>query len=274
MKKALWMALATAVLAIVMILTTEKQVKVPMLLYHAFCQEEEGVISEAWVSADRLEEQLAALKDAGYTSVKLADLIAGSELPEKPIVLTADDGYLDNLTVAAPIFEKYGFTLSVAVIGVSEGKETYKETGTAIIPHFSLEQAKPWVDKGVIELFSHTYDMHQGDLDPKGHRESVKRMEGETPEQYKAALEADFAKSLAQLGDLGVPALAYPHGAHTPEAEQAARAVGIKLTMATQSGMNYLVPGKTPEKLLLMNRTTVTQKHTGEGLLNAIANLK
>jgi hypothetical protein len=44
--------------------------------------------------------------------------------------------------------------------------------------------------------------------------------------------------------------------------------------MATQSGMNYLVPGKTPEKLLLMNRTTVTQKHTGEGLLNTIANLK
>ena len=52
------------------------------------------------------------LRDAGYTSVGYADLIefvnGDGKLPEKPLLITIDDGYQNNLDLAAPLLEKYG----------------------------------------------------------------------------------------------------------------------------------------------------------------------
>lgn len=59
------------------------------------------------------EEHLRFLKEAGYTSISLADLAlalqAGYPLPDKPIILTFDDGYRDNFEIAFPLLQKYGF---------------------------------------------------------------------------------------------------------------------------------------------------------------------
>ena len=71
----------------------EYSTQVPILMYHDL----EGDS----LPAAQMEEQIAALAQAGYTSVTLADLRAyveqGAELPEKPIVITFDDGYLSNI---------------------------------------------------------------------------------------------------------------------------------------------------------------------------------
>ena len=93
MKKFWFLLPAALVLAALMLIPgRSRETILPVLLYHAFCPEESGVSSSVWVSADRLEEQLAALKEAGYRSVPLADLIAGKRLPEKPIKrITPDD---------------------------------------------------------------------------------------------------------------------------------------------------------------------------------------
>lgn len=49
----------------------------------------------------------------GYRPITLRDLVyhltLGAPLPEKPIVLTFDDGYEDNYTNAYPLLKKYGF---------------------------------------------------------------------------------------------------------------------------------------------------------------------
>ena len=244
--------------------------QVPILLYHAFCEDPADVSSYTWVSTSRLEEQLSALQTAGYQSVTLSQLVdfvqTGTPLPEKPVLLTADDGYLNNLTLAAPLLEQYGFSLSIAVIGVSEGKDSYKDTGTAMIPHFSLQQAQPWVEKGVIELFSHTYDMHQGPLDPADHRESVLQMEGESDADYAAALRQDFSRALAHLAGLSAPALAYPHGMYSEQSEAVAHSCGFAVTLSTQTGGNTVTFGD-PESLYLLHRNSVTQDITGRKLV-------
>ena len=50
---------------------------------------------------------------AGYQPISLRDLFyhltLGDPLPEKPIILTFDDGYEDNYTNAYPLLKKYGF---------------------------------------------------------------------------------------------------------------------------------------------------------------------
>jgi peptidoglycan/xylan/chitin deacetylase (PgdA/CDA1 family) len=82
-------------------------------------------ISDAPNGADRVrrdlslsgadfELQLRYLANEGYHSVSLQDLVMhiqrGAALPERPIVLTFDDGYKDAYTVAFPLLKKYGFT--------------------------------------------------------------------------------------------------------------------------------------------------------------------
>jgi peptidoglycan/xylan/chitin deacetylase (PgdA/CDA1 family) len=65
------------------------------------------------------ESYLKYLKWHGYETPPLLDIVAHIDgtksLPERSIMLTFDDGYLDNWTIAAPLLKKYGFTGTVFV---------------------------------------------------------------------------------------------------------------------------------------------------------------
>jgi peptidoglycan/xylan/chitin deacetylase (PgdA/CDA1 family) len=81
-------------------------------MYHHI--EADPIVSNYRVSAARFEEQLKLLHDWEYTTITttmLVDAITrGADLPPRPIIITFDDGNLDNYTVAFPIMQKYGFT--------------------------------------------------------------------------------------------------------------------------------------------------------------------
>ena len=66
------------------------------------------------------EEQLLYLKKAGYQTITPAELAAnienGTPLPEKPLLITFDDGYEDNYQNAYPLLKKYGFKATIFVV--------------------------------------------------------------------------------------------------------------------------------------------------------------
>lgn len=66
------------------------------------------------LTPERFEEHLRYFRDAGYTSIRMYDLVMylqqGWPLPEKPVILSFDDGYADHYTIAFPLLRKYGFT--------------------------------------------------------------------------------------------------------------------------------------------------------------------
>lgn len=252
-------------------------VQVPILMYHAFAEDRDGVTASTFVSAEAFEEQLRALRDAGYEAVTFSDLIDyvyyGGALPEKPVVITSDDGYANNLTIAAPLLERYGFSASIAVIGCSVGKDTYKDTNVSIYPHFSLEEAQSWVDAGVIEIISHSYDMHQSTtLDGENCRRGVLPLDGEREEDYIAALTADFNRSREQLeGGLGVTvnAFAYPGGHDCETAEIVLHNLGVLVTTTIEPGTNDVIRG-IPQSLYQLRRNWITDDMSGQDLIDLL----
>lgn len=249
--------------------TAQYTQKVPILMYHDL----EGDS----LPAARFEEQIAALANAGYTAVTLADLRAyveqGAELPEKPIVITFDDGYLSNMTYGLPILEKYGMKATIFVIGCSVGKDTYKDTGVAMRPHFSIEQAREMMDTGLITIGSHGYDFHEvegRDKDPI--RQGILRRADETEEEYAAFLREDCRRQNELLypilgGDVDI--LAFPYGLHDTLSEILLREAGVYATVTINPGMNTIVKG-IPQSLLCMDRCNMDESVTGEGLLALI----
>lgn len=249
---------------------------VAILMYHAFT-EDEADTGSLCTPASEFARQLSALRDAGYTSVGYADLIefvnGEGKLPEKPLLISIDDGYQNNLDLAAPLLETYGFCANIAVIGVSIGHTTYKDTDIPITPHFSLEDARPWVARGVLTVTTHSYDMHQVTaVDGAGCRRGVLQMPGEAEPDYIAALTQDYTRAQEQLAGLPgtpLPVFTYPFGAYSELSERVLQELGVQVTITIADGANRLVKGE-PETLRLLRRINVPAGMEPDVLLSSI----
>ena len=249
---------------------------VPVLMYHHL--DEAGNDSTA-ITPELFEAQMRALREAGYESVMPDDLLAyvrsGAALPDKPVVITFDDGYLSNYEYAWPILEKYGFRATVFVIGATVGcTEHYKDTDYPITPHFSWEQAAEMVASGVISVQSHTFDMHQWAPFEAGRaRESILRFEDESEADYRAALAADCEKMAGAIpAATGERAhvLAYPNGLWDSLAQVTVLEHGIDVTFDTEFGSNTIIRGL-PQSLYGLNRFTMNESVSVETMLEWVS---
>ena len=225
-------------------------VQVPILLYHH--------ISEDTLTQEQFQTEMQLLKDGGYHTVSFDQIFdfveKGTPLPEKPVCLTFDDGYLSNYEIAYPLLKEYGM----------------KATFFAI-----YEQAKEMSDSGLVSIQSHTFDMHQWAPYEPGDRvrNNILRWEDETEEEYTEALTADFSKSREELeAATGKPVnvLAYPGGQFDALSESVLRSLGVKATLTIQPGKAKLTEGE-PECLYLMNRFYVQPDTTEEAFLEWIS---
>ena len=89
---------------------------VPILMYHFISIPPENADIyqlDLSVSPELFREQLAYLKAESFTTISLTELLyhlsGHASLPEKPIVLTLDDGYVDNYTIVFPLLKEFGF---------------------------------------------------------------------------------------------------------------------------------------------------------------------
>lgn len=265
----------TDVLSPAVLSPDEISAQVPILMYHHLS---EDVTNSEMVSPEQFEAQIRALSEAGYTGVSFDELQAyvlrGAPLPEKPVVITFDDGYESNYTLAYPILQKYGMKATIFAIGVSFGKDHYKNTDYAITPHFGAAEAAEMAASGLISIQSHTYDMHQWPLYESGSavRENILPLPGEGEEAYVQALTEDFTRSRALLEDAAgqpVDVLAYPAGQYSTLAQVTLQSLGVHVTLSTNPGVNTVVRGL-PQTLYAMLRFGITEDVTPEALLDMI----
>ena len=101
-----------------------RRARVPILMYHYVSEpppDADIYRQDLSVTPAQFESHLRALRDAGYQTIPLADLLSHlatgrPQLPARSVVLTFDDGYVDIYENAFPLLLQYGFTGTIFVI--------------------------------------------------------------------------------------------------------------------------------------------------------------
>lgn len=104
---------------------------VPVLMYH-HVSPTAGIIT---TTPANFESQIAGLARHGYhalSAAEFAGFLAGQPVPDKSVMITFDDGYLDNWVYAHPVLKKYGMKASLflitGVIGEGEIRPVHGES--------------------------------------------------------------------------------------------------------------------------------------------------
>ena len=246
------------------------EIKLPVLIYHHFSEEKKND-SPLVVGRENFKRQMKCLKDNGYHTISFRELVdfveKGAALPEKPVLITIDDGYESNYTIAYEVLKEYDLKATIFMIGHALGAKSYKNTGAIVPPYITLEQAKEMIASGLISIQSHSMDMHQVAayeeyLNNQKIRTSAVMKDFDTEAEYIQYFHQDTQQSRKQITqDFGEEWLAYsyPLGQHDDLTERLLTEDDIKVTLIVERGMNIIKKGS-PESLRKLKRFSISDK--------------
>lgn len=114
---------------------TQHSLEIPIFMYHhirKYFSPYDDIGNSLSVDPNNFAEQLDYIKTLGYTTITFKDIDAaetkGATLPEKPIILTFDDGYENFYTAAFPLLRDRGMTAVIYVIANKLDTDTYLTT--------------------------------------------------------------------------------------------------------------------------------------------------
>jgi peptidoglycan/xylan/chitin deacetylase (PgdA/CDA1 family) len=185
----------------------------PILMYHFFYDKNVSTGADSnWLEISIFEEQMKYLSENNYyfpSWQEVADFVDGKiTLPEKSVVITADDGDPSFFKLAVPIIKKYNV----------------KATSFVVASWYAWDAVK--YESENVSIQSHSYNMHRAGENGKGIFLS---------NTYDEALQ-DIKTSQKELGGSSVIAFAYPFGQYDDKAKQVLTDAGIKIAVTTKSG--------------------------------------
>lgn len=218
-------------------------VEIPVLMYHHL-RTDPAACGDYTVTPETFAGDLAYLKARGYQSVSAKQLTAFANgegtLPEKPILITFDDGQRSFAVHALPLLEQYDMCAVLAVVG--SFADTYTENGDTD-PRYAYSN---WAElaelqnSGRVELAVHSYDMHRLEQ-----RRGCGKMEGESDSAYRAAFTEDLCRAESRFQEeLGtVPEVfVYPYGIYNDISQSILREKGYSLLLTCDQRVNELSP--------------------------------
>lgn len=224
-----------------------------MLMYHHVNR----VSSFINVTPENFERQMEFLKKNSYKTITVKDYIEITQLkrkvPEKTVMITFDDGWLDNWVFAYPVLKKYGLKAVLFVVTshiAEKGKRGRADTGDApeLPSHkdcqkkvesgskaevmLSWEELKEMESSGIIDVQSHTHThrrLHRLYEDSK----AIMDVLMDELKMSKQMIEEKLNKECI--------AICWPWGIYNKEYIEAAKKTGYKLAFTTEKGINTLL---------------------------------
>lgn len=221
----------------------------PVLMYHHIDEEPERFQSGT-LTPERFEEDMLYLTALGFETINTRDLkriIEGKQdWPERPIMVTIDDGYRSVYEHAYPILKSVNQKAISTVIGSSVGRHTHLFSGAPIIPHFSWKEAREMSASGVIDIQSHSFDLHQPGGE-NGEGKGAGKKEGETNAAYIKRFTADTLNNHhfieENIPGHQVALYSYPYGIYNEMTENALKELGYIATLTVEPGINEIEQG-------------------------------
>lgn len=204
--------------------------EMPVIMYHRFIAHDcEKGVHGTWMPIAMFEKHLRLLKWLGYETLTFRDLadkgfIHRLQYGKKYLMITADDGYQDNLTRMLPLLEKYGYKAVVYVVtgeGYNRWDVEQASNPDTRVDLMNGEQLKALAASGHVEIGGHTL--------------THPRLSKLAPEQQAHEIQENKRQLEALLGH-PLLSFAYPYGDMDESAKAQAMAAGYRFAVATNSG--------------------------------------
>jgi len=195
----------------------EKQIRVPVFLYHyiEYVKDDPGR-QKLTIPPNIFISQIETLKNAGYTFITpndlIDDMLGKIKLPEKLVILTFDDGYMDFYTDVFPILKKENVKAIAYIVPDFLNRPNYMFTF----------QVKEIAESPLVEIGAHTMN-----------HVWLKGIAKETAE-YEIS---QSRKSLADMLHLSINSFAYPYGALDQQAVNLVKDAGYTNAVSTIPGI-------------------------------------
>lgn len=242
--------------------------QLPIIMYHHILKDE-ARHGDFIISPDDLEKDLKYIKKEGFTTITTKDLTEykekGRPLPEKPIMITFDDGHLSYSEYVVPLLKKYNMKAVVSVVGSYTNDYTKNPDKSVSYAYLSWDDIKRLSESNHTEVANHTYDMHK-----INERKGCSKIKGETSEHYKKIFSEDVTKMQKLIAEhTGTPAVCftYPFGCYCEDSEDEIKKSGFKLSLTCNEGINNISRNSSLFKLKRFNRP---HKKTVEDILKRV----
>jgi len=219
-------------------------VAVPILMYHSVGYNKTP--SKYILSPEVFEEDLRWLSERGYTAVFVSELVAyvqgKGSLPERPVVITLDDGFLNNRTYVLPLLQKYKMKAVLSVVGSFCDEFTAHPDPDPAYAYLTWEDVDDLAHSGYFEIGNHTYDLHS-----VSDRKGCMKKDDESASAYSEFLSKDLTRLQSMLYEkagITPTVFAYPYGAVSGEALFVLQSLGFSAALTCSEQVNYLSVGK------------------------------
>ncbi len=195
-------------------LVPREQTRVAVLGYHDFSNTRPA--TEMCLRTAEFCQQMQYIKDAGLTVITMQDfrewLLGGRTLPERCVLITIDDGWINVYTEAFPILKAYGYPFTLYLYTEFLGGKGLS---------MSHEQIREMMESGATigsHSASHPYPSKWKALQP------------DSPE-HAALLKKEIPDSITALRGLfgNCSTFCYPGGYHTPQMQESLRSLGVEV---------------------------------------------
>lgn len=238
----------------------DEGIRLPVLMYHAIMSDP-ARSGDYVITPDAFRQDMEYIRSAGYETVVMEDIIAyvrsGAPLPEKPVMVTLDDGYYNNYLYAYPVLEELGMRAVISVIGIEADRYTDEPDLHENYAHCSWEMLREMSESGVIELQNHSYDMHHIRNGYMG----IGKKSGEELVAYRTRLYADLERMQNRFGqELGFTpsTFTYPFGCAPADSKPVLEELGFQASLGTEGKTFYVTRDETClERIPRYNRTSV-----------------